>query len=499
MISAKHRLSALTASLLVSAVSLVATTTSADAASLVNSLIIPGETTDLSSGSGANQNRFGFFSDLYYDRHENVYYGLGDRGPGGGVIEYNTRVQKFSLTVNPNTGAISDFTLLETILFETADGNNFNGFSPTINGPLGLSFDPEGFAVAPNGNFYVSDEYGPSIYEFSANGKFVRALTIPENLKPKDSNGNVNYSTADEGEVVTGRVKNRGFEGMTLSPDGKQLYALLQDPLTEEGQSPSGQANGRFSRNLRLIEFDTTTGASTAQYIYQLESLDSINERIPGTTDDFNPNAQGRNIGISAIVALNNEEFLVLERDNRGFGVEDPTATGRPTGTKRVYKINLAEATDVSSISLTGINELPPAVKPVQKSVEPFFDFAAALQAAGQVIPEKLEGLTIGPQLADGSYGILLGTDNDFSITQTGSGTQFDVCTDGTQVTIDSGCPGTSTLIPGFLYSFKASATELAGYVPPQKQPEQVPEPTSTAGLLLFGLSSLWLKCWKTH
>jgi hypothetical protein len=31
------------------------------------------------------------------------------------------------------------------------------------------------------------------------------------------------------------------------------------------------------------------------------------------------------------------------------------------------------------------------------------------------------EGLAVGPQLNDGSYMLLLGNDNDFSVTQTGS------------------------------------------------------------------------------
>jgi hypothetical protein len=58
-------------------------------------------------------------------------------------------VQKFTVDVNPQTGAISNFNLLDTILF-TQNGSAGN---------LGVSLDPEGFAVVPNGNFYVADEY----------------------------------------------------------------------------------------------------------------------------------------------------------------------------------------------------------------------------------------------------------------------------------------------------------------------------------------------------
>ncbi|GAB1539240.1 esterase-like activity of phytase family protein [Scytonema sp. NUACC21] len=469
-----------------SAVSVMGFTPSARGISLANNLALPGEGTDLFpfAGNSANINRLGYFSDLYYDRGNNVYYALGDRGPGGGVLSYQTRVQKFTLDVNPNTGAISNFKILETILF-TKDGQNFNGLNPEkLNGDagnLGLSFDPEGFAIAPNGNFYISDEYGPSVYEFKPDGSFVRAFATPQNLLPKEADGDLNFVDGRP-TITTGRQDNRGFEGLTLSPDAKKLYALLQDPLVNEG-SP----DGRRSQNLRLVEFDTATGQSKAQYIYQVESLTSINERIPGTDDDFGANSQGRNIGISAITALNDKEFLVLERDNRGFGVEDPLGEA-PVGSKRIYKINLTGATDVSGISLAGNNTLPTDVKSVGKTL--FLDIAESLKATGAPIPEKFEGLAIGSQLSDGSYALLLGTDNDFSVTQNDDDIQFDVCTNGTQVPIDSGCPNGSSLIPAYLYSFKVSASELGEFIPPQK----VPEPTATAGLMLLGLSSLFLK-----
>ncbi|MBD2538207.1 esterase-like activity of phytase family protein [Coleofasciculus sp. FACHB-SPT36] len=489
MMKAKHWLWTVSCSLALSTLSITANTTSTYAASLVNTLAIPGESTDLfptnGGNGGANINRLGFFSDLYYDRYENVYYGLGDRGAGGGVLSYETRVQKFSLDVDPNTGTISNFKLLKTILF-TKDGENLNGLNPQLlngdTGILGLSFDPEGFAVAPNGNFYVSDEYGPSVYEFTSTGSFIRAFATPSNLLPLA--GSVPNYVDGRPILTSGRQDNRGFEGVTLSPDGRKLYAMLQDPLVTEG-SP----DGRRSQNLRIVEFDTATGDSVAQYIYQLESLAAINDRIPGTDDDFGQNSQGRNIGISAITALNNNEFLVLERDNRGVGEADPLSEA-PVASKRVYKIDLTGATDVSNISLIGTNTLPSGVIPVSKSL--FLDVAAQLKASGQVIPEKLEGLTIGPKLTDGSYAIILGTDNDFSVTQGNAGQQ-DVCTDGTAftlVSIDSGCPAGQKLLPGYLYSFKASATELEGFVPPEK----VPEPAATAGLMLLGFGGLLLK-----
>ena len=62
-------------------------------------------------------------------------------------------------------------------------------------------------------------------------------------------------------------------------------------------------------------------------------------------------------------------------------------------------------------------------------------------------------------RLSDGRYHVLVGTDNDYSVTQSGSGEQFDVCINPltnarTQVALDAACPGGAALIPGYLMSF---------------------------------------------
>jgi len=468
------------------------------AGSLAGQIEFPGNDSDLSGQPNeANGSRLGgFFSDLYYDRNQKVYYGLTDRGPGGGVYSYETRVQKFNVDVNPQTGAISNFKLLDTILF-TKDGQSFNGLNPEkLNGnvsTLGLSLDSEGFTVAPNGNFYISDEYGPSVYEFSPDGKFIKGFTTPNNLIPKESDGKVNYVDG-RSKISSGRQDNRGFEGLALSPDGSKVFAMLQDPLVNEGlNTEKGTGNdGRYSRNLRIVEFETATGKSTGQYIYQLESLSDINSRVPSSP--FDANQQGRSIGISSIIALNNDEFLVLERDNRGIGVEAPSQNDvneDPVASKRFYKINLNGATDVTNISLEGTNDLN-GITPVSKSL--FLDVQAILEQENQLLPEKLEGVTIGPQLEDGSYAILTGTDNDYSVTQDGSNTQLDVCTNlsdqSEEVTLNSACPLDSagqqmSLIPTYLYSLKA---EVPGYVAP------VPEPFTVAGTALGILGFYRLK-----
>lgn len=429
----------------------------------VNGLAIPGNTIDATGITGANQGRFGGFSDLYYDPIRSQWWALADRGPGGGTINYNTRVEQFTLDINPATGAISNFQIVNTVQFKDAAGSPFTGLAPNPANQVGRSFDPEGFVVNPKtGTFLVSDEYGPRLYEFDRNGKLLRTFTTPANIIPRNTGSGVSNFAADTGNHA-GRVTNRGFEGLAITPDGKFALAVLQSALLEEGAG-----NGRYAR---IVKFDVATGAAVAQHAYLLETA-----------------AQGR--GISALVALNNNEFLIIERNNRGVGVG---ATVTPAD-KNVYKIDLSGASDVSSVALPASGTtLPAGVVAVSKSTQ-FIDLDAnTLAALGNKSPEKWEGLAIGPKLVNGGYVILAGTDNDFSVTQNGTGTQFDVYfrmdavdpfAASIQCPIDqtAGCFFTTggaaasltadyTLLPTVLHAYATTAQDLSTLVLPVSLP----------------------------
>ena len=378
-------------------------------ATYVNSLTIPGNTGVFTPEPGvpAVNNRLGMFSDIYYDPNRNEYWGLADRGPGGGTLSYDTRVERFTLTVNPATGAISNFAPAQTVMFTDPNnvlglgaGTKLNGLapSPTV---LGRAFDPEGLVVVPNtsGNLLVSSEYGPSVYEFNRQGELLRTLNTPANLIPRNAASTPNLAS-DAGNTQGIRV-NRGFEGLATSPDGQYAYAVLQAPLVNEGGNAAG-VTGNF---VRIVKFDLTTGNAVAQYAYQ-----------------FSTNAQGR--GLSALVAINDHQFMVIERNNRGAGVPDANIASPD---KNVFIINLDGATDVTNIALPATGTAAVGFTPVGKSAQ-YIDLDANLAAGFGASPEKWEGLSIGPQLSDGRYLILAGTDNDFSVTQIpGSPTQYDV------------------------------------------------------------------------
>jgi hypothetical protein len=440
----------------------------------VNGLTLDGATQDLSTGTAVDR-RVGFFSDLYYDRLRNEWWGVSDRGPGGGTLSYETRAQRFTLDVASN-GAISNFQVAETVKFTTG-GQSLNGLAPSPSGSLGRSFDPEGLVIVPgSGNILVADEYGPSLRLFNRAGEQIRAFTPPANLVPKVG-GTENYG-ALPGTTATsqtsGRELNRGFEGLAISPDGKYAYAMLQNGTVQDGYNTATGTRGLYTR---IVKFDMATGEAVAQYAYKLES-----------------SGQGR--GVSSLVALGNGKFLVLERNNRGVGV-GATLSGAD---KNVYEIDLAGAVDVSNMSLPATGSFAGAVTKVGKVLD--LD-ANTLAALGNKSPEKWEGLAIGPQLADGSFLILAGTDNDYSVTQNSDGVQYDVfyrMSDADPFASSIQCPiGTTAncfftansaattlasgygLLPGVLHAYTA---RLTNYVAPVSAPGTLA--LSAAGLALL-------------
>ncbi|MGH8610779.1 MAG: esterase-like activity of phytase family protein [Gammaproteobacteria bacterium] len=168
-----------------------------------------------------------------------------------------------------------------------------------------------------------------------------------------------------------------------------------------------------------------------------------------------------------------------LERDNRGIGVDDPLGNN-VVGSKRVYKIDISGATDVTDITLP-LDALPLNVFAVSKSPV-FIDLATDTVLPNGKIAEKWEGLAIGPRLKSGARVILAGNDNDYSVTQSGSGTQFDVYVDfnGNSVQRDldqptrfdgvevGPVPDGYTLLPGVLHAYRVLASDLPDYVSPE-------------------------------
>ncbi|MDB5999258.1 MAG: hypothetical protein JWP52_957 [Rhizobacter sp.] len=164
----------------------------------------------------------------------------------------------------------------------------------------GADFDIESMRKDKNGNLWFGEEFGPFLVKTDATGKVLRSeVGLPGVQSPSNPNLGGNTPTLND---------SNGFEGMAINPAGDKLYTLLE-----------GTVKGDAAKSLRINEFSIDSEAYTGKsFLYGLD-------------------ARGTNIG--DMTAINDHEFLVIERDG---------SSGDPSGFKKIFKI------DIDSIDANG-------------------------------------------------------------------------------------------------------------------------------------------------
>jgi hypothetical protein len=342
----------------------------------------------------------GIGSDIYPADAPDEYWMITDRGPNGQVkvdgknrrtfpvpgfdpAILRVKVQGPTLAVQqafPLTGSdgkavtgLSDLTGHDETPYELTATTTlpFN--------PSGL--DTEGLVRLPNGEFWVSEEYSPSLLRVSPTGQ-VLARYVPEGLTLPGADYPVNATLP---AVLAKRQINRGFESLALDPDGHTLYTALQSPLA----LPDDKAGGK-SRSVRLLAVDTATGKAGAEYVYRFDDVDGFDPAADGDESEMK---------ISALAWFGPGQLLVDER------------------TDDVTKLYLARLTGATNI-LGGPFDDPAGETPLEQadladsSVTPLaksllLDLTASVPGA----PKKVEGLAVRDPRT-----VVVTNDNDFGM-----------------------------------------------------------------------------------
>ena len=312
------------------------------------------------------------------DSNGNPISGLPNPKAFGGTNEIPYDIDGQPMTVNPN------------LPFDAVT----NPIKSDING-----LDPEGLAVLEDGSFWISDEYGPHLVHYNAQGVEIARI----NPFPSDERNNV----VIKGKQVllptefTKRRANRGIESLAITPDQTTLVGIMESSMDNPDKS------GRVSSLTRIVTIDLISG-QIAQYLYRLDDAKHV---------------------ASGIVAINDHEFYLIEHD-RKFPLQDESAK------KLIYKIDLSQSTNIENALSTEIIEQNEtvgltingqtleqiiaeneenwqtleklAIKPVKKTL--VVDVLATIDYPH----DKLEGLWLRQ---DGSLGLL--NDDDFAMTDT--------------------------------------------------------------------------------
>jgi hypothetical protein len=209
-----------------------------------------------------------------------------------------------------------------------------------------------------DGSFYVGDEYGATIYYFDGTGKQIGTIQANPDLLPR-VNGAVNFNGANDAPLIagsTGRRSNQGMEGVSVSPDGKRLFAVLQSATLQD--NPTNVAARR--NNTRVLVYDIsaskTPTAPIAEYVLQLPVY---NNSATGTGTANATAAQ------SEVLALNNTQFLVLSRDGNGRGTN---GNANAIAFKSVLLVDTAGATNLAGAPIPPRpSRFPPRRRPMAR------------------------------------------------------------------------------------------------------------------------------------
>ena len=355
--------------------------------------VVPGAVNDRGLHLG------GIFSGLYHAQGEpeNVFYAIADRGPNDRITIGKERRRTFAVSsYNPTIYKLSvvgdrieiiDQTPILTTSNQPVTGlpNTNNDELPyTYDGKTRLQLNPNGLdsealARATDGSFWIGDEYSPSVAQIAPDGKVMHRL-IPAGMTLSSDTDVRPVLPA----IYAKRRLNRGFEGLTISQDGKSVFVALQSPL----DFPTKNI-GRASRTIRLLVLDTQKLKPVAEYVYVAEAASS-----------FGATKQGK-IKIGDLAFVNPTTLLVVERTNK---------------VAHIYQVDLSSATNILGTPWSDTHntaETLEALTPEQLEANGITPVSKSLLVDLSQLPEmpkKIEGLTIV-----NSKAIAVGNDNDFS------------------------------------------------------------------------------------
>ena len=344
---------------------------------VVNNIEFLGEVT-FETGFIYEGTEVGGISGITYDPGTNLYYGLSDdRGnraePAEGA-SFDEPARYYDIAIDLSDGSLDegDVTFTEFTTLSNVGGSPFNGGA----------IDPEGIALAENGNLYISSEgdadnlINPFVAEFTAEGQIFDNLPVPEKFLP----------TADQS---SGIQNNQAFEGLTITPDNQFLYTATEGALFQDEESSSLESVSPS----RIIQYNLSTQEPIAEFAYLTDAV----AETPEPDDSY---------GLVELLAVDDEGTLLAMERSFVSGIGNNI---------RIYEIDTQDATDVSDIESLADADI--AELAIEKRL------VADLEADFGIEEDNVEALTFGGTLPDGSQSLIAVSDNNFN--SNGQLTQF--------------------------------------------------------------------------
>ncbi|MEP0910390.1 esterase-like activity of phytase family protein [Leptolyngbya sp. GB1-A1] len=328
----------------------------------------------------------GGLSGLAYDRQRDRFYAVSDDRSERAPARFYTLKLDIGISGAAEDAETSGAIGIRSVEIEQVTTLKGEDNQPYAEGTI----DSEGIALSPRRTLFITSEgvtpakIPPFIHEFELeSGNWRSRLAVPKRFLPQE----------EEGQLL-GVQNNRGFEALTVNAGGAapnstepyRLFTATEAPIAQDlplADADNSSTNPPAQQPLRFLHYlvGDELPLLLAEHLYLIDPPPS------GATEN----------GLVELISLDQGgHFLSLERS---FGASVGVGA-------KLYELAIGGATDTSSIpylqgNITGI-------VPIAKRL--------LLDLSELNIPlDNVEGMTIGPQLPDGSQSLILISDDNFN------------------------------------------------------------------------------------
>ncbi len=308
------------------------------------------------------------FSAIIAGRRSGEYLAMPDNGFGTKANSYDFLIRAYYIEPRFKTAQGGSGTVVVKDFISFRDPLGRIGFPIVKEGTTnrlltGADIDPESIQRAPNGDYWVGEEFGPWILHFDRTGVLLDPpFAAPGDLMSPNNPHLVGAAT---------QPNSRGFEATAISPDGRYLYAVLEGPTVAAGPNALDRLVFQFD-----IRHERFTGRS---WIYPVTKATRM---------------------VSDIDALDDHRFVLIERD----GGSGATALDR-----KVYAIDLRSAGRDKIVESRPLVDLAAIPDPYLVSMPAIHAGDLGLGDPFQVTSESVEAVHVLP-----GGKLLIGCDNNF-------------------------------------------------------------------------------------
>ena len=292
------------------------------------------------------------------DYSKNCYYAISDD-------TVNPRFYELSLNFNENS--FLDVEVTNMYLLKNKKNDTF------INNQV----DPEALRIDPSTNKIL----------------WVSEGNINNNISPqffKTELSTLNSLPIQLPKIITNNsaVEHNGaLEALCLDINNNGYWIGMESPLKHDGDTPTYNKN---NSPVRITHINKSTSKADLQYAYILDKVAKKPKNLKNKSNN----------GLVELLTLDATQFLTLERS---YTIDEKNVV-------KLFLTSTEHATDISTLKSLRDSKFTPLKK------ELLLNFDSILDKLPSKTIDNIEGMCLGPKLANGSQSIIFISDNNFNL-----------------------------------------------------------------------------------